>query len=108
MDKKIDKDKIEKLDDFLDFIKLNVTNIFQIWEAHGQKTPFIAKRVTWSNFLVIVDKVEPNGKGYGVAYGRLYDTRYKTFKPYGKIANAGTYSWVYKDKIDRFSSISIY
>ena len=55
MDKKIDKDKMEKLDNFLDFIKLNVTNIFQIWEANGQKTPFIAKRVTWSNFLVIVD-----------------------------------------------------
>lgn len=71
-------------------------NIFNIWESLGQKTPFVARRVTWSNFLVIVDKVEPNGKGYGVAYGRLYDKRNKTFKSYEKIANAGTYSWVYE------------
>lgn len=71
-------------------------NIFNIWESLGQKTPFVARRVTWSNFLVIVDKVEPNGKGYGVAYGILYDKRNKTFKSYEKIANAGTYSWVYE------------
>lgn len=71
-------------------------NIFNIWEALGQKTPFVARRTTWSSILVIVDKVEPNGKGYGSAYGRIYHKETGSIEPYKKIANAGTYSWIFE------------
>ncbi len=71
-------------------------NLFSIWEALGRKTPFVARRNAWSNILVIVDRLEPNGKGYGVAYGRIYDKRTGEIKPCEKIANSGTYSWIYE------------
>lgn len=71
-------------------------NIFSIFYSLGHETPFIARRNTWKNILVIVDDVYPNGNGYGTAYGRIYDKRTGTIEPYKKIANAGTYSWIYE------------
>ena len=46
-------------------------NIFNIWESIGKKTPFAVRRTHWSNknIYVIVDKVEPDGKGYGKTAG---------------------------------------
>lgn len=83
-------------------------NLFNIWESLNRETPFIARRTTWGNTLVVVDKVEPNGKGYGVAYGRIYHKQSNRFDNYSKIANSGTYSWVFVGDKDKVSSISIY
>ena len=73
-------------------------NIFKIYYSLGHEVPFVARRTAWKNILVIVDDVYPNGNGYGAAYGRIYDKRTGVIEPYKKIANAGTYSWIYEGR----------
>ncbi|MGX9757513.1 MULTISPECIES: hypothetical protein [unclassified Clostridioides] len=80
-------------------------NIFNIWESIGKKTPFAVKRTNWSNknIYAIVDKVEPDGNGYGKAYGTptengefcSYWQTDKKWRESRLIPNSGVYSWEY-------------
>ena len=84
-------------------------NIFQIWNDNGQKTPFAARRTHWSDqrIYVIINKVEPNGKGYGNAYGypttNGYLNTYFSHSPLWhsekRIPNPGVYGWEYVEGV---------
>lgn len=47
------------------------SNIFQIWRANKKKVPFVIRKMSWSDpdVYAIVEKVVPDQKGYGKAYG---------------------------------------
>lgn len=78
-------------------------NIFNIWEDIGRKIPFAVRRTHWSNkdIYVIVYRVEPDGNGYGKAYGIptenggfcSYWQTDKKWKESGLIPNSGVYGW---------------
>lgn len=84
-------------------------NIFNIWESIGKKTPFAVRRTHWSNknIYVIVDKVEPDGKGYGKAYGTptenggfcSYWQTDKKWRENRLIPNSGVYGWEYVEGV---------
>ena len=86
-------------------------NIFDIWELNRNIVPFAVRKRTWSNhdIYVIVEKVVPNEKGYGVAFGYPttngvlnkyfdYDKKWITSK---QIPNAGCFCW------EQVSNVSI-
>ena len=68
-------------------------NLFQLWEANGRRLPFRAWKETWNPAFshVEVEKIEIKKWPYGTAWGRFVRSGEK--QPYGKIANAGTYTW---------------
>lgn len=68
-------------------------NLFQLWEANGRQLPFRARKETWNPATshVEVEKVEIKNWPYGTAWGRFVRAGQK--QAYGKIANAGTYTW---------------
>ncbi|MTI47665.1 MAG: hypothetical protein FH761_07470 [Firmicutes bacterium] len=85
-------------------------NIFNIWEEIGKKTPFAARRTHWSNknIYVIVQKVVPDGKGYGVAYGypttngvlNTYFSHNKKWCQNKEIPNPGVYGWEHTEGVN--------
>ncbi|SCH67620.1 Uncharacterised protein [uncultured Clostridium sp.] len=84
-------------------------NIFNIWESIGRKIPFAVRRTHWANksIYVIVDRVEPDGKGYGKAYGIptenggfcSYWQTDKKWKESRLIPNNGVYGWEYVEGV---------
>lgn len=84
-------------------------NIFNIWEDIGRKTPFAVRRTHWANrgIYVIIDRVEPDGNGYGKAYGTptenggscSYWQTDKKWKESRLIPNSGVYGWEYVEGV---------
>lgn len=85
------------------------SNIFNIWESIGKKVPFAVRRTHWANknIYVIVDKVEPDGNGYGKVYGVptekggfcSYWQNDKKWKETRLIPNNGVYGWEYVEGV---------
>lgn len=84
-------------------------NIFNIWDSIGRKVPFAVRRTHWANkgVYVIVDRVEPDGNGYGKAYGIptenggfcSYWQTDKKWKESRLIPNNGVYGWEYVEGV---------
>lgn len=81
-------------------------NIIQIWEENGRKAPFCVSKGNWADdsVYVIVEKVEPDCKGYGKAYGTpVTNGKINTYFDYDKkwkkeklIPNPGVYNWKFR------------
>ena len=78
------------------------TNIFQIWDKIGRKTPFAVRRDNWSEgYYTVVTEVECDKMPYGKAYGYptnngIYSNHYeydKDWRNYKLIPCGGCYQW---------------
>ncbi|MDO3643852.1 hypothetical protein [Mucilaginibacter sp. L3T2-6] len=87
---------------------MSETNIFQIWDSIGRKTPFAVRRDNWGKeFYAVVDRVEceqlPYGKafGYSAANGQPNNhfEYFKKWKEERLIPNCGSYQWTLADDV---------
>lgn len=85
------------------------SNIFQIWDSIGRKTPFAVRRDNWSeSYYTIVEEIEceklPYGKarGFPVTNGK-YSNHYKYDRNWNKdriIPCCGCYQWELAENVD--------
>jgi hypothetical protein len=57
-----------------------MTSIFELWRENKKRVPFVARRCTWKNFVVVVCRVEPKGH-YGRAFGYVVSIGGKPLEP---------------------------